>query len=119
SGRASAELLQEPDVVVEEHAQVGDAVLQHRDALDAHPERPALDLLGVVAVLADVREHVRVDHAGAEDLDPAGALAEVAAYGWVGSDQGAGPPALEAGHVDLDARLGEREEVRAQAHVAL
>ena len=28
-------------------------------------------------------------------------------------------PALEARDVDLDARLGEREEVRAQAHLAL
>ena len=48
----SSELLQHPHVVLEELAQVGDAVLEHRDPLDPHPEGEALDPLGVVAVLA-------------------------------------------------------------------
>src|SRR5262249_19461980 len=74
----SSELLQEPQVVVEEQAQVRDAVLEHRDALDAHAEREALHLVRVVAVLAHVAKHVRVDHARAEDLDPARALAQAA-----------------------------------------
>ena len=74
-----SELLEEAHVVVEVQAQVGDAVAQHRDPLDAHPEREAGDALGVVAVLAHVLEDVRVDHAGAEDLEPARALAQRAA----------------------------------------
>ena len=46
------ELLQEADVVLEEHPQVGDPVLEHRDPLDAHAEGEALHRLGVVAALA-------------------------------------------------------------------
>ena len=110
------ELLQHPHVVVEEAPQVGDAVPQHRDPLDPDAEGEALDPLGVVAVLGDEAEHVGVDHAGAEDLDPALALAEVAA---LAAGQRAGAAALEAGDVDLDAGLGEGEEVRPQAHLAV
>ena len=84
-----------------------DAVLQHRDPLEAHAEGEARPLLGVVAL--DEAEHVRVDHAGAEDLDPARVLAGAAARA----------VAQEAGDVELDARLGEREEVRAQQDLAV
>src|SRR3954454_9608570 len=112
---ALSELLEEPKVVVVEGAHVGQAVLELRDALDAHPPREALDLLRVVAVVVDVGVDVGIDLAGAEDLDPALALAEAAARA-VGHEALA--VAVEAGHVDLDARLGEREEVRAQADVA-
>src|SRR5207247_3976249 len=112
----SCELLQEANVVLEEDAEVRDAVLQHRDALDAHPEGEPLHAIGVVAVLLDEPEHVGVDHAGAEDLDPAGALAERIA-GAVGQRAGAAAP--EAGDVNLDARFGEREEVGFEASLAL
>ena len=50
--------------------------LQHRDALDAHAEREAGDLFGIVA---DVAQHVRMHHARAEDLEPARLLAHAAA----------------------------------------
>src|SRR5680860_319335 len=70
-----SKLLQEAQVVVEEQAQVGHAVAQHRDPLDAHPEREALDLLRIVAAVGHEAEHVGVDHPRAEDLDPARALA--------------------------------------------
>src|SRR4051812_12091176 len=116
SARASAELLQEPQVVLEEHAQGGHAVAQERDALDAHAEREALHLLGVVAVVAHEAEHVRVDHPGAEDLDPARALAERIAGA---ARQVALAAAVEARHVDLDARLREREVTRADVDLAL
>jgi hypothetical protein len=69
----------------------------------------------VVAVLAHVPEDVRVDLAGAEDLDPRLAAADRAARA-VAQEA---VLAVEAGDVDLDARLGEREEVRAQADLAL
>src|SRR3954452_16148344 len=116
SARASGELLQEPQAVLEEHAQVRYAVTQEGDAFDAHPEREALHLLGVVAVALHEAEHVRVDHPGAEDLDPAGPLAERVARAVL---QVAVAAAVEAGHVDLDARLGEREVARSHVHLAL
>ena len=90
-------------------------MLEHRDPLDPHPEGEALDALGVVAVVAHELEHVRVDHPGAEDLDPGRALAQRAAL----SRRQDPAVAVEARDVDLDARLGEREEVRAQPDLAL
>src|SRR4051812_47922074 len=116
SARASAELLQEPQIVLEQDAEVRHAVTQEGDALDPHPEREALHLFGLVAVVLDEAEHVRVDHPRAEDLDPARALAERVARA-VG--EVALAAAVEARHVDLDARLGEREVAGADVHLAL
>ena len=70
------------------------------------PKAKPLHLLGVVA---DEAVDVRVDHAGAHDLEPAGVLAGAAALA----------AAQLAAHVDLDARLGEREEVRPHADGAV
>src|SRR5262249_54872510 len=69
-------------------------------------EREALPF-GRVEV--DVAEHVRVDPAGAAHLDPAGVLADGAALA----------RADEAGDVELDRRLGEREVARPHPHLAL
>src|SRR5579875_1367023 len=113
--RMASELLQEANVVVVEQAQVGDAVLEHGDALDAHAEGEALHPVGVVAVVLDVGEHVGIDHPGTEDLDPRRALAQRAALAIGGDAAGA----VEARNVGLDAGLGEGEEVRSQAHLAL
>ena len=97
-----SELLQEAHVVFEDQAQVADLKAAHRQTLQTHAEGPA----GVdVRVDAAALEHLRVDHAGAEDLDPALALAGGAALA----------AALVALHVHLAARLGEREVVRAEA----
>src|SRR3954449_252122 len=115
AGRASAELLQEPNVVVVQRAHVRQAVLELGDALDAHPPREALDLLGAVAVVVDVGVPIRVALPRAEDLDPALALAQATARAVAHE---ATPVAVEARDVDLDARLGEREEVRSEADVA-
>src|SRR5262249_60335732 len=95
----SHELSKDAQVVAEERPETVDAVLEHRDALDPHAERPARALLGVVA---DVPQDLRMHHARAEDLEPAALLAEPAA----------GAAADEAQHVDLGRRLGEREERR-------
>jgi hypothetical protein len=54
-------------------------------------------------------KHVRVDHAAAQDLQPAGALAEPAALA----------AAHAAAHIHLAAGLGEREEVRTIARGAV
>src|SRR2546425_2396720 len=97
----SCELPQEAQVVLEEQADVVDAVLEHRDALAAQAERPAGDLFGIVA---DVPEHLRVHHPGAQDLEPA-----------VLADAAAAATAEEAEHVDLGGRLREREKRRAEA----
>src|SRR5207247_9906590 len=60
-----------------ELADVVDAVADHRHALGAEAEGEA----GVDArVVADAGEDIRVDHAGAEDLEPAGLLAKPAAF---------------------------------------
>src|SRR6201999_2177098 len=85
------------------------------DPLDPHPPREALMALGVIARVAHVAVEVRIHHPGAEDLDPARALAQRAARAVLEEALAA----VEAGDVDLDARLGEREEVRPQADVAL
>ncbi len=56
---------------------IGELVAQLGSALEAEPEGEAAPL---VRVEADVGEHLRVDHAGAADLDPAGPLARGAAF---------------------------------------
>ena len=72
------------------------------DALDAETERKAGVLFGIDAAAG---EDVRMNHARAEDLDPALALAEAASLAAAG----------EAGYIDLSRRLGEREVVRTEA----
>src|SRR5690349_24125281 len=94
----SSELLQEPQVVLEHLPQVRHAMAQHRYAVDAHPEREALDALRVVAHLRHEAVDVRIDHPGAEYLDPAGALAEGVARA---VREVAAAAAVEAGHVHL------------------
>src|SRR5207248_2063611 len=83
-----------------------EAVPKHRDALDAETEREPLELAGVNA---DVAEHVGIDPAGAAHLDPAGVLAGRTTL----------TAADEAGDVELDRRLREREEARSHADLAL
>ena len=92
-----SELGQEPRVVLVEQADVVDPVPTHAEPLDAQAEGEAGHLLGVVAHGA---EDVRVDHARPAHFNPAVAAVPE--------------------HVDLDARLGEREERGAEAdlHVA-
>ena len=87
-----------PAQVGREHvAQVGDAILEHGDAVEPHAEGEALVALRIEPAVAD---HVRVHHAGAEDLEPAAGLADRG-----GVD------------VDLHRRLGEREVRGAEAHL--
>ena len=67
---------EEPQVAGHEVADVLDAVAHHHEAVDAEAEREARPRRGVDAARA---QHVRVDEAAAEELDPAGALADGAA----------------------------------------
>src|SRR5699024_2085074 len=68
-------VLGEADVALHDVAHVRHSVAEHEDALDSEPEGEALVLLGVHPGRA---QHVRVDHAAAAHLDPAGAAAHPA-----------------------------------------
>src|SRR4051794_41968027 len=80
---SASELRQNPEVPFPERTDVGEVVLQLRDALDPAAEGEARPLLGIDA---DVLEHTRVDHPGTAHLEPA----RVAAGG--GSPPPPGPP---------------------------
>src|SRR5690606_27661499 len=108
------ELLQEPQITLEEQLQVGHAVAQHRHSIDAEPERPAGIDLGIDPALL---EHRRVDHARAAQLDPAAVLAQVAAEAL--SHAVAGLAAKRALHVELGPGLDEGEEARPKADLQL
>jgi len=73
----SCKLAQEPHIAGIELADFADAVLHHGDALDAHSEGEAADLLRIVGglLLCGEGEDSGIDHAAAEELDPAGVLA--------------------------------------------
>src|SRR5690606_8697901 len=81
----TSELCEKARVVFEEESKVVDPVAQHGDALDAHPEGEAGD---GVRIVAGMPEDLRVDHAGAEDLQPARALADAADGSVRGRDGG-------------------------------
>src|SRR5206468_3861975 len=82
------------------------AVLQHRHPIYPESERKS----GIsLAVVADLTEDLGVDHPGAADLEPAGALAHPAD---IARRQGPLPLAGGAGDVHLRRRLGEGEERR-------
>src|SRR3954451_19603265 len=100
------ELSEDAEVVFPDRAQVREAVPQHRDPLDAEAERKPLPLRRIEP---DVPEDDRVDPARAAHLDPAGVLADAAAAA----------AADEAGDVELDRRLREREVARPHPHLPL
>src|SRR3990172_4779731 len=101
-----SELGQEAQVVGVEEADVLDAVAEHGDALDPH----AKGKTGVaLRIVTDGLQYLRVDHAGAEDLDPAGAGAGAAALA----------AAEEAVDAELHAGVDEREVVAAERRPAL
>src|SRR3990172_6109088 len=110
------ELLEEPEIVLEIEAQVVDAVAQHGHALHSHaegePGHPA-------RVEPDVLEQLRMDHPGAEHLQPPRLLAGAAALAVLPARtaaDGAGDvhlcPGLHEGKVaGAEARLRARPEV--------
>ena len=100
--RQEAVMPEPAQIAVEEGAQIGDAVFEHGDALDPHAEGEALIDVGIEAAIG---EHLGMDHAGAENLEPiaAGADLEAAAF-------------ARAADIDFGRRLGEGEIARAEAH---
>src|ERR1700722_13929550 len=101
--RAEAVMGEPAHVGLEESAQVRHAVFEHGDAVDPHAPGEALVLVGIEPAIA---QHVGVHHPAAEDFEPVRALAEP-------------DLALVAGalDVDLERRLGEREERGPEAHL--
>src|ERR1700758_748926 len=85
-------------VGIVEGAQIGNAVFQHCHPFDPHSESKALIFGGIDAAIL---QHLRVDHAAAEDLEPitAGADLPLAA-------------GARAADIDFSRRLGEREITR-------
>src|SRR4051812_21187375 len=101
--RLEAVMAQPSHLVLQQLPQIGHAVFQYRDAIDAHAPCKTLIDVGIDAAGA---QHVRMHHSAAEDLHPILAFAE--AYLALVA------PALD---VHLERGLGEREERRPEAHV--
>src|ERR1017187_3759649 len=92
-----SELLQEPNVALEEELNVVDVILHHGEAVDAQSKCPSRVLF---RVNAPVPQHLGMNHAAAHHLNPAAFFAHPAAF--------AAAKDTTDGH--LAARLGERKE---------
>ncbi len=101
-----AELLEEAQIVVEEQAQVVDAVAQHRQALHAHAEGITGVLLGIDT---DRGEHIRMHHAAAQQLQPALAPAHV--HIRAGLDEGEVGGAEQHFRIALEEQREEAQQV--------
>src|SRR5437899_1141846 len=101
--RLEAVMREPADVAIEQLPEIGEAVFQHRDTIEAHAPGKVLIDIGIDVAGA---QHVRVHHAAAEDFRPVLAFAE--------TDLALVAAALD---VDLERGLGEREERRAEPHV--
>src|SRR6266567_2077482 len=73
SAALSFELLQETQIVGVKLADIVDAVLDHGDAFDAHAPGEAGQTIGVIS---HPLQYARMDNTGAEDLPPAGSVAD-------------------------------------------
>src|SRR3989338_3515707 len=94
-------------------ANILDAEFQHGDPLHAHPEGKTGHLFRVIT---DETKHLRIDHAGAEDLKPASPPAHAASLLVLCNAFSAAKHAFD---VDLCAGFGEREETRAETDLSL
>src|SRR6267142_6986380 len=96
------ELPEEAHVILEKHLNIVDAVLQHRESIDADAEGEAADFFRVV-----IHEAVDggIDHARAKEFNPRSALA----FRTGAAIRRTGTAAERTGNVELDRRLGERE----------
>jgi hypothetical protein len=106
---SSWELAEEADIVLEEDLDVVDLVFEHGQAIDAHAEGEAADFFGVVV---DEAVDGGIDHAGAEEFDPAGTFAFGARAAACAC---AATAAEDAGDVEFDTRFGEREVAGTEA----
>lgn len=102
TNRTFLELLQKAQIVVPELANIGDAVFEHGDPFWPHAEGETGVNFGIVAAVA---QDVGMDHAAAENFQPAGVFAHLTALA----------VAEEAGYVHLGAGFGEGEVAGAEA----
>ena len=107
------ELTQEAHVAFQQHSKVGYVVLQASHTFHAHAEGKAGIHLRVDAGHA---QNVRVNHATAQNLQPASAFAHAATFAVV---QVAGAAAYAAAYVGFSRRLREREEMCAETRFAI
>ena len=98
------ELPQKLKVILEEQAQIVDAITQHRQAFDPHSK--SIAAIGF-AVDIDGLEHFGVDHSAAHDFQPSGLAAHTAAFA----------VAHHTFDIDFSGRLGKREIRRPEAHL--
>jgi hypothetical protein len=71
-------LPQESYVSLEKQLQVIHTILQQRDAISAHAKGKARNFLRVITIILHEFEHVGIDHAAAENLNPSRLLARTA-----------------------------------------
>src|SRR5260370_28757423 len=95
-------------MVLEKELDVIDAVLEHGQAIHAHAEGESADLFCIV-----IHEAINggIDHARAEEFDPAGAFALAA--GCAGGSRAAAS-AKNAGDVEFHGRFRERKKAGAE-----
>src|SRR6266700_2871913 len=101
--RLEAVMVEPAHVALEQLPQIGHAVFQHCDAVDAHTPGKALIDVGIDAAGA---QDIRMHHAAAKNLKPVLAFAE--------ADLALVAPALD---IDFQRRLGERKERRPKSHI--
>src|SRR5205809_679271 len=64
------ELLEEPKIVLNQHPNVRNRVLPHRDPIDSEAKSPAAVFLAVQAMPLQHFQHVRMHHPAPAQLDP-------------------------------------------------
>src|SRR5258708_18858919 len=109
-GGALYKLLQEPYIAVEEQLNIIHAVLQNRNAFHTHAKRKARNLRGIVV---DESVDIRVNHAAAEQLDPAAGFA-IAAGSAVAN---ASATAEDAADLYIGTGFSERKKRRIEARL--
>ena len=101
-----SELINKALVILIKKAHVINFIFQQSDTLKAYTEREAGIYLRINAAHL---QNVRMYHAAAENLNPAFALAQAAAF----------PVAVEAHNVHFGTRLGEREMMRTEFYFGI
>src|SRR5918996_6014871 len=104
------ELSQESQVVLKKEPDVINAVFEHGDPFHPHSEREARNLLRVVT---DKTKDLRIDHAGTQNFQPAGCLANPAGLPFRTYSLAATNDTLD---INLGARFSERKKARAKSH---
>src|SRR5580658_10396417 len=101
-------LLQKPYIPRKEQLQIIHPILQQSNPVRAHTKGKPRNLLRVIAVVLHKLEHIRIDHAASQDLNPSRLLARTAGV----FSSFATASADKARNIHLRTGLGERKERR-------